>query len=174
MIVCTVHPANDVDDKVLMHLRDNLTNHSKRGDVHDMPSASSEAGSDLQERIDDRFNGYPFSPGSYIVLARKRTAIVGWCLMRPDVDIDHRPWDLLRSKKQTINCSFYVAPAARGLGVGKLLFQEARETARKTHVAKLTAYPWNKSSDLFFASVGFRNVLPYVPGVASGTSVIDL
>lgn len=131
-----------------------LTNDRLRGDVRDDGTRS---GSQFRRQLDERTCGEKF-PHCWVVLARDRTELVGWCLVTlgpvPEV-------------------GFYVDPGRRRHGIGSRLMKKATSLAAKKGAQRLVACPWNSSSQAFYERIGFEIVQRYSTGRVHGVAVIE-
>jgi len=120
-----------------------LTNHPSRGDLRDDGTAAS---SGFAARL-----GRGLPAGSWALLARAGSVVVGWCLLESPGDFS--PWEV----------GVYVHPGSRRRGVGGALVRRAMAMAGLRGAEHVEARPWNAGSRGFYGSLGASVVNDFGP-----------
>lgn len=124
-----------------------LTNHPTRGDFDDRGEFQGSHFHGILRAIESNYYISPSAKNAQVIMARDPATgrIMGWCLLEitpgyPDVFI-----------------GTYVDPEYRKQKMGALLVKEAIKYVTSLSCIKLIqAESWNKSSDHFYKSLGFK------------------
>ncbi len=103
-------------------------------------------------------------PGGALLLARDRTgAPLGCAALRPLGDVAEMK-------------RLYVAPAARGIGLGTALMHAIVGEARRIgyRAVRLDTLPDMTAAQALYAAAGFRPIDPYYAGAPPGTLFLEL
>ncbi|OQA32575.1 MAG: Acetyltransferase (GNAT) family protein [Candidatus Dependentiae bacterium ADurb.Bin331] len=125
----------------------NLTNHSIRGDFDDRGEYQGSHFRGVLRALEDNYYISPRVKNAQAFMARDPATgrIMGWCLLE------------IMAGHTAIDIGTYVDPEYRKRGAGALLVKEAIKYATSLqYVALIYAESWNKSSDRFYKSLGFK------------------